>query len=246
MRAKHFILVATVVLAGLMATSTALATAISVDSGQIYVGSNMTVTNADVVAAFGGNPIDSANNLLQNHLAATPTYSGTMMYSSVLANINDGLMVSNGGYVSYTPNSAVFSSGAGESLVFTLDAAYDLEKIAVYTAFGNKRLGQAYSIDVSTDDGATWSSLISVAIANGTTHTVCYARGVTITDDTTGTLAAGVNALRFNFTIPASGEGIAVYSEIAVYGAVVPEPSALALLATGLIGLLCYAWRKRK
>ncbi len=26
----------------------------------------------------------------------------------------------------------------------------------------------------------------------------------------------------------------------------IPEPSTLALLATGLIGLLCYAWRKRK
>jgi hypothetical protein len=28
--------------------------------------------------------------------------------------------------------------------------------------------------------------------------------------------------------------------------AVVPEPGTLALLATGLIGLLAYAWRKRK
>ena len=27
---------------------------------------------------------------------------------------------------------------------------------------------------------------------------------------------------------------------------VIPEPGTLALLATGLIGLLCYAWRKRK
>lgn len=32
----------------------------------------------------------------------------------------------------------------------------------------------------------------------------------------------------------------------AVEGIVVPEPSTLALLAAGLIGLLCYAWRKRK
>ena len=30
------------------------------------------------------------------------------------------------------------------------------------------------------------------------------------------------------------------------FNLVIPEPSTLALLATGLIGLLCYAWRKRK
>ncbi len=30
------------------------------------------------------------------------------------------------------------------------------------------------------------------------------------------------------------------------YTVVIPEPGTLALLATGLIGLLCYAWRKRK
>ena len=34
------------------------------------------------------------------------------------------------------------------------------------------------------------------------------------------------------------------YVGVAYY--LVPEPSTLALLATGLIGLLCYAWRKRK
>ncbi|MCG2685700.1 MAG: PEP-CTERM sorting domain-containing protein [Planctomycetales bacterium] len=26
----------------------------------------------------------------------------------------------------------------------------------------------------------------------------------------------------------------------------IPEPSTLALLAAGLLGLLCYAWRKRR
>jgi hypothetical protein len=29
-------------------------------------------------------------------------------------------------------------------------------------------------------------------------------------------------------------------------GTYVPEPSSLVLLAAGLLGLLCYAWRKRK
>ncbi|MBU4272136.1 MAG: PEP-CTERM sorting domain-containing protein [Planctomycetes bacterium] len=36
------------------------------------------------------------------------------------------------------------------------------------------------------------------------------------------------------------------YDNVAVYTGVIPEPSTLVLLASGLVGLLCYAWRKRK
>jgi hypothetical protein len=35
-------------------------------------------------------------------------------------------------------------------------------------------------------------------------------------------------------------------SQMAEVNFVTPEPSAIVILATGLIGLLCYAWRKRK
>ncbi len=36
------------------------------------------------------------------------------------------------------------------------------------------------------------------------------------------------------------------HPELVITYTAVPEPSTLALLAAGLIGLLCYAWRKRK
>ncbi|MBU4271654.1 MAG: PEP-CTERM sorting domain-containing protein [Planctomycetes bacterium] len=40
--------------------------------------------------------------------------------------------------------------------------------------------------------------------------------------------------------------GAALVNFDSVTVTVIPEPSTLALLATGLLGLLCYAWRKRK
>jgi hypothetical protein len=36
------------------------------------------------------------------------------------------------------------------------------------------------------------------------------------------------------------------YVELDVVGSVVPEPTGLVLVMTGLVGLLCYAWRKRR
>ena len=41
-------------------------------------------------------------------------------------------------------------------------------------------------------------------------------------------------------------EGIEVSGRVVLSYNAVPEPSAVVLLATGLIGLLCYAWKKRK
>jgi len=43
------------------------------------------------------------------------------------------------------------------------------------------------------------------------------------------------------------GNGTSGYTGIfAISANAVPEPGTLALLAAGLVGLLCYAWRKRK
>ena len=43
----------------------------------------------------------------------------------------------------------------------------------------------------------------------------------------------------------AAGNGEANWAYVKL-NAPIPEPGTLTLLVTGLIGLLCYAWRKRK
>ena len=48
----------------------------------------------------------------------------------------------------------------------------------------------------------------------------------------------------YNWIIAQSYEGHIIVGEVSTQ--LIPEPSALAILATGLLGLLAYAWRKRK
>jgi len=61
----------------------------------------------------------------------------------------------------------------------------------------------------------------------------------------TTTSAGTVRLTLLDQTSAVSGRDL-LSDNIQVNGPAVPEPGMLVLLATGLLGLLCYAWRKRR
>jgi len=79
---------------------------------------------------------------------------------------------------------------------------------------------QAYTLLYRTDTSSTFTGLGTLTGA--------------------GTLVGSDYELTFGENAPASG-----YYTLGL-GTAVPEPGTLALLAAGLAGLLCYAWRKRR
>lgn len=60
-------------------------------------------------------------------------------------------------------------------------------------------------------------------------------------------VTAGAHTVTFQGTIPiSSGDHSTYVDNIGVTSSAVPEPSAIVVMAMGLIGLLAYAWRKRR
>jgi hypothetical protein len=225
---------------------TATATLVTTPT-DVYLGTtaNWGDTEADLETAWGGVPVDAANDLLKNHLSASPTYPAVpgMSFGSSLSNINDGVIISNGGTLGSTADLAAFAPGG--DLVFNLDGLYNISRIDSFTAHNAKRVGQKYTLSTSTDGGSTWSVLTSVNYDNGSSANL-YMREVSLTGSAGGPIAMGVNALKFTISDPSGGDGTAVYGEIAAYGSPVPEPASVILLLSGAISLLAYAWRKRK
>ncbi len=148
-----------------------------------------------------------------------------------------------GNYYSADANSATY--------VF---AATKLSTIEVYGGHIDGPLNRIhYNVDVSTDGGTTWTALGVDADFTPPESISGVASSVgktTLSDDGAGTSLLGangltVNALRVNFLGSGNYYYGTGYLEVAAYK-VVPEPSSLALLTAGLIGLLAYAWKKRK
>ena len=121
---------------------------------------------------------------------------------------------------------------------------------------GSAGLGTAGTADTKDTDYIA-TPLGSFTVANtdavGTLYTVNFA-SVSFLQDWVNTPASNAGFLLYSPALETASAWIAFgSSENATAGyqpvltvTVVPEPCMLALLATGLFGLICYAWRKRK
>jgi hypothetical protein len=206
-------------------SGTAQSTAFTVDST-----SPLTIVNADISYNFGEN----------NGVPGGPNYWPVM---------DDGSFGGTG-----QVGSTVIAGDAGPNgLLYKLTAgASTIGSISVYSGWANSgRSEQHYSVYYTTDTtvngSSTWTLLTTVGGtgSNGsttfTTDTNNQLR-VTIFDDSSATLMAGVTGLRFNFDganlVGGGGQqnGGAGYKEIDVQ--VIPEPGAALLGGIGLLALL--------
>ena len=137
---------------------------------------------------------------------------------------------------------AVAGNTAGTTVTYTLNTAasplgFNLNSIAVYGGWNdNGRDQQDYQVLYSTVQNPTTFTSLATVNFNPTVPDGTQSATRTIVTDTTGLLATGVGALRFNFLSPENG--YTGYAEIDVLGSPTPEPAGSALLCVGAAALM--------
>lgn len=199
---------------------------------------------------------DTPFTLGQDTLGEAATITASSVETFVPAKLNDRAL----GELGDNDNSTL---GAPASITYTFDttshaAGYDISRIESYAGYTTDptwggRSNQGYAITLTFVDDSTatlvpkavWVPCPVMAYWSQVVHTNS---GGGVLNNGSSVTATGVKAITFSDFDPNWAYVPHVrYREFDVYGtATVPEPGTVGLAATGLLGLLAYAWRKRK
>jgi F5/8 type C domain/PEP-CTERM motif len=173
-------------------------------------------------------PIDSAGNFQVEDsagVAALTNGSVATFYGNQMADSNHSAYATAGN-----------GGSSGQYVVYALGGPHNVSSIVVYGGWNDAgRDAQHYDLLTSTD-GVSFNPLGSIDINPGVqgTDTTPVSNRVAFTDDALPNLATEVTHIRLNFL--AVENGYTGYTEIDVFGTLVPEPSSAALLSVGLLG----------
>ncbi len=215
------------------------------------------------VSVFASLPLSASASLIIQQSGQNDAYtvSSVDLLQTSVSSTNNGLILNvgenngAGGNTFAVLNNGIFGDGTplvldniigkSESVViqsgtitYTLDTSlntlgYTITSINTYAGWANfPRGSQAYTVSYSLVGSATFTDLATITLNfDGFTQ-----ERYSITEDTTGILATGVDEIRF--TLPAQQFDGVGYKELDVFGtAVVPEPSTLILFGLGLTSL---------
>lgn len=224
-------------------------------------------SNAEILSTAANDEQDnfhsvpSNSDLLQTHLRSASILSGEEKFGSSLGSLYNGVYGVNSdtaGGSSFAPSEPTSDPATAVTTVeFLLDTTgvnsngYDISKVVSLSGYSGHRTCQDFDLYVAKAKSSTYldsdfNLLYSVdsSLPNNDDH-AGYA--VKITTDISNELSAtGIGAIRLVFNDPGvlGSSAETVYRELDVF--TVPEPGTLVLVATGVFGLLAYAWRKRK
>jgi hypothetical protein len=220
------------------------------------VGDTITVLNVNMSSTNSGSYYtglavapDAPANTYWNEMSSTSVASGGLKYS-------DGATVATGISL-VAAQAAQYAFSYPISLYNALSIDTNANPYNIMTISGLTAPNTTYNLYVYAWFGSAWGWKADVVNVIGASTVGPWTSGNS-GDATSGSTFiadgnyhefAGLSAsaggtLIINVAAPGSSGYLSAFQLVS--DTVVPEPSTLALLAAGLAGLLCYAWRKRK